>query len=1294
MSTESIEKIRKIIDELINNYPEIVRYISGLKSMKKNKDLDISDFTSINAKAASWANNIGFGWSYIINYCYQSNLKEVKDILPDYDHIDGKHYYKAESKFRENMDIAITGAINVVSKPNLLEDSLPNVKLHDNLRELFEHNTGLRKFATHHRHSGGLDYDPSNKELWIDFFNFTHVSDKLFDITIALVDILLRISSSSEDFEQKFSEHKDKLLLARETKVRDSLLKYRKRLENLIWGPEQYYRDNLFIKKARKAVEKYTIVAFWGIGGVGKTALAQKLLSDFITADDQKFTHIVTHSSKVGSDQKEINTLSEENMYRSTTGEVSIMESSLKDNSVLGGFKFLLEKIYMELMGSDGSSISKERLKRVILSELQQDDNRVLIVIDNFEDIEDHSDDPNIFALRDEYENFFNDLSLLDNCGSRVIITTRTQSPNYAFGVNVQQLNPAEAAELFLKKLLFRANSDNIVKELEHKLRDAYLTIRNNKQQLDTIIEKIGIWASGEDTAGAHPMLILRAAQSIEESNFEHIIEKISEWGEGSKNRDEIVAYCVSKTLGIFTPIEVSLLRVMAWKTLNSSSLEHKIIKSLFDNLTDENLPENLGVDLEFFSELKEWSVTKFHNFIIKLLNGSFIESRPYNIGSSTPQFIWNTITYDYLRKEFNSSEIGNYAPSKKEIISYDEEIVKDLNKWHDGNLEKTLNSIIDRIKISQKRIFRQINLIENRNTGDVDLNNFWEIYKEELSLVNKTIEWAFTEIKNDTKLSQLTQQPVKGTDVIAKIIEVQTNHIKIALLMASLMPRSKLVYDSIGFADIVGANFKKFEGEHFFDENQLFDLNNKLIDCYTFMIETIDINLSQSGQEKLITMCFNYLLNAAVFINPSDCNLINGLKIDDNNFELCRKWIMLHDNLRQKYLSIILEITQSLDTQIRGYRFWLLIRLISTDKNIIEDLGITIESLQRTLQYGLIVCNKPTHIIEQYLRSLRPSFRIITFSKPEDVVERIKNFKIQPSRGIMLFCPLSYESLYGTFRYEFFHNKNEMWMVEVQKPSAWPSDFKKEYKKVLIVLNEFQPQKLICRFDLDENHEAQTSTGNFQYSDDLIKQRENDIEKLIQENKFQNIITVREIINIFDDAMNFKEVIMFCQKFTKLTFMESFFIIDRSKKYAHPSAKYESLDGSKYILTSPQQRKETGVSLPKDPYLLVKLINECYMMKTPFKLVDYQNRIRSTFGNIPHCSEFFRTALGLDVRRQEWWDIELSEEIKHTKKKFLEYVKKSVLDKCTHIRSKLEINIPKTVIKAYFEEVELFIEE
>ena len=50
------------------------------------------------------------------------------------------------------------------------------------------------------------------------------------------------------------------------------------------WGPNQYVRRREVIDKAKKDIENHSIVIFSGLGGSGKTALANKIMVEY----DQK----------------------------------------------------------------------------------------------------------------------------------------------------------------------------------------------------------------------------------------------------------------------------------------------------------------------------------------------------------------------------------------------------------------------------------------------------------------------------------------------------------------------------------------------------------------------------------------------------------------------------------------------------------------------------------------------------------------------------------------------------------------------------------------------------------------------------------------------------------------------------------------------------------------------------------------------------------------------------------------------------------------------------------------------
>ena len=80
-------------------------------------------------------------------------------------------------------------------------------------------------------------------------------------------------------------------------------------------------------------------------------------------------------------------------------------------------------KIYRETTGESGEQFSDVQLQKKVFSELRKNENQVLIVLDNFEDIEDNQDDEDVLQIKNETKEFLTAFSKLENIKSRVIIT-------------------------------------------------------------------------------------------------------------------------------------------------------------------------------------------------------------------------------------------------------------------------------------------------------------------------------------------------------------------------------------------------------------------------------------------------------------------------------------------------------------------------------------------------------------------------------------------------------------------------------------------------------------------------------------------------------------------------------------------------------------------------------------------------------------------------------------------------------------------------------------------------------
>ena len=154
----------------------------------------------------------------------------------------------------------------------------------------------------------------------------------------------------------------------------------------------------------------------------------------------EPYTAVVTYSSKVGSDQKEINiSLSRlSDQLIETDESVNVMDSAyiegLEPNQI-GGLRFFLNRVYREITGEDAPPTDTSRMKSMVFDLLKNERHQVLMVIDNFEDIEDNIDDEFVREIRENFIQFFNEFKQLEDTKSRIIITTRSNPLDVAHGI-------------------------------------------------------------------------------------------------------------------------------------------------------------------------------------------------------------------------------------------------------------------------------------------------------------------------------------------------------------------------------------------------------------------------------------------------------------------------------------------------------------------------------------------------------------------------------------------------------------------------------------------------------------------------------------------------------------------------------------------------------------------------------------------------------------------------------------------------------------------------------------------
>jgi len=386
----------------------------------------------------------------------------------------------------------------------------------------------------------------------------------------------------------------------------------RRRLENMRWGPLQFVGDpTTRIDPVKTKLSNNSIISLIGLGGVGKTALAHKIMHDCITGEIEdksekeilNFDYYLPITSKIDK-QGEIDEHGEKVGFSEETSIFTSFRSS--EGRIKGSVKRIFQDIIHLLHPN-------ENLEREVLEDLRPraetilTDNKILLVIDNFEDIEDEQNDEDVIKERENFENFFSSFGNLRG-GSKIIITTRGTGGYASTKHIVPRLTESESYDLFEKKVRERAGAGDIPQEYVIKV----------KGYQSRISETYSLWQyqrqeGGEATqeSGAHPMLVICAAaeldthcldldvdcpeekckgkignsctiqeitegkeessrrftdQPIEEhhesrvllkksdgskkATIDRIVELLQRWKEGNSKKDNIIEYCVSQTFG------------------------------------------------------------------------------------------------------------------------------------------------------------------------------------------------------------------------------------------------------------------------------------------------------------------------------------------------------------------------------------------------------------------------------------------------------------------------------------------------------------------------------------------------------------------------------------------------------------------------------------------------------------------------------------------------------------------------------------------------------------------------
>lgn len=460
-----------------------------------------------------------------------------------------------------------------------------------------------------------------------------------------------------------------------------------KRIEHLKWGPKEYKRDPERVEAAMNVLHGGGVMALRGWGGVGKTALATRMIFD--AAKKQTFDRYITSSTKVGGSQKEQNIHQAGGPTLVESDEnTTIFDSLLSRDKKIGGS---IRRLCIQIIRSASGNIRKHDGSTVLqLIDAAIDcmkEHKMLICIDNFEDIEEPvnleftdvrpedllNESKNFKIFFDKWTQNYQALRKNDAAAvfSQVIVTTRSKGIGAA-PYDVPYLTDDENFKLFKFKIETRIAAFREKGISSTLTPETLVTLDQNK---DKINQHFSEWKYvDKDTIinGVHPMNTISAAVEVTKNDLEHILATIDDWDPLGKKAKEIAEYCASKVFASLEPLERAIITELILRKSNFT--RHEII-----TIANEWIASIPGATETFGHD-------EAHRFLQTYNNErDWFENSPNNptLYRWKPQVYTHVIRREEVAKEFKArKEMNSLDKKNQESPTYDATARKNLYEW------------------------------------------------------------------------------------------------------------------------------------------------------------------------------------------------------------------------------------------------------------------------------------------------------------------------------------------------------------------------------------------------------------------------------------------------------------------------------------------------------------------------------------------------------------------------------------------------------------------------------------
>ena len=286
--------------------------------------------------------------------------------------------------------------------------------------------------------------------------------------------------------------------------------------------------------------QNYPFLAITGPGGVGKTALMEKIVWDAIHDEDLDFENYLILTSK-GNQQGKLTLL---------PGDYSIISKPTQRDRIAKYFATYPDFVRQVALLNDRYNPEYDypnlsELTDIAVEALTND--KILLVIDNFEDFEDKVES----SEYKYFEDFFKKFNQSKKPNSKIILTTRGDGEFADERKKLEPLDMRDTVDLFEARIkwLMRTEDKKTGKPFYNnidpsKLVELNTTLTQELLQYEANSEMI-------ETIG-HPATILLLAATLNDETtsdpVSHFVDKIKGGGIGLSN-EAFFRYCVVKSL-------------------------------------------------------------------------------------------------------------------------------------------------------------------------------------------------------------------------------------------------------------------------------------------------------------------------------------------------------------------------------------------------------------------------------------------------------------------------------------------------------------------------------------------------------------------------------------------------------------------------------------------------------------------------------------------------------------------------------------------------------------------------